>query len=388
MYYTVELYDLPFKPDPKQVIYVEDEYNDTYNRYIQEHYDELVRTFKSVNLNFIYLPKYVAELCSNKSVLYYAPFINDNILNLPNDFLLCHFVRPEDKRNFEPSFVVYNPKVSLEANGFEAYQFCGLKLRIIFQEIVSTSPYDVASFFKDEVVAKLAKKKKSPIDKEQEAWDKLKRNIIKFGKSIVVEEDDEPVEAKRCKRPQKEDKPKRAITEVEQMDEEMKAKSARAKKEVEGLLRMGISQLLLENILFGKPELSHLLITKDNRLILSDYKNMEIVLPPFNKAIYLFFLRHEEGVRFKELIDFKDEIVELYKRTKAPYFSLKAHESVNKLVELPEGRDNNRVNEEVSKINSTIKLLIDERIAKHYCIDGDMGEEKKITLPRDLVKWE
>lgn len=386
--YTVDLYDLPFKPDPKQVIYVEDEYNDTYNRYIQEHYDELVRTFKSVNLQFIYLPKYAAELCRNQSVLYYAPFINDDIINISNDFLLYHFVRPEDKRNFEPSFVVYNPNLSLEANGYVAYQFCGFKLRIIFQEIVSTSPYDVASFFKDEVVTKLAKKKKSHLNKEEEAWDKLKKCILKFGKSIVVEEDDEPVEAKRCKRLQKADKPKRAITELDQMDEEMKAKSARAKKEVDGLMQMGISQMLLENILFGKPKLSHLLITKDNRLILSDYKNMEIVLPPFNKAIYFFFLRHEEGVRFKELIDFKDEIVELYKRTKAPYFSLKAHESVNKLVELPEGRDNNRINEEVSKINSTIKLLIDERIAEHYCIDGKIGEEKKITLPRDLVKWE
>ena len=52
--------------------------------------------------------------------------------------------------------------------------------------------------------------------------------------------------------------------------------------------------------------LSRLLVTKDYRLFFGDDK-LEVKMRPICKAVYLLFLRHPEGIRFKELPDYREE---------------------------------------------------------------------------------
>lgn len=85
---------------------------------------------------------------------------------------------------------------------------------------------------------------------------------------------------------------------------------------VDLLRRKGISDVILSQIIFPKPPLSTLRITKDYRLFLSEYNNVEIHMTPIVKAVYFLFLRHPEGILFKELIDYRDELDMLYRSVK------------------------------------------------------------------------
>ena len=46
----------------------------------------------------------------------------------------------------------------------------------------------------------------------------------------------------------------------------------------------------------------------------------------------------------------------------------------------------NSINEKCARIRGAFQF--DDRVAKHYYVDGLRGEPKKIALPRDLVVWE
>lgn len=47
-----------------------------------------------------------------------------------------------------------------------------------------------------------------------------------------------------------------------------------------------------------KPKLSKLVVTKDLRIFLPDYENMEITMEPLVKAVFLLFLKRPEGIMF------------------------------------------------------------------------------------------
>ena len=96
---------------------------------------------------------------------------------------------------------------------------------------------------------------------------------------------------------------------VDKMLEEVRFK-------VDLLRRKGISDVILSQIIFPKPPLSTLRITKDYRLFLSEYNNVEIHMTPIVKAVYFLFLRYPEGILFKELIDYRDELDMIYRSVK------------------------------------------------------------------------
>jgi hypothetical protein len=48
----------------------------------------------------------------------------------------------------------------------------------------------------------------------------------------------------------------------------------------------------------------------------------------------------------------------------------------------------NSINEKCARIREAFVGQFDEHFAKNYYIDGKRGEPKKISLPRELVKWE
>ena len=46
----------------------------------------------------------------------------------------------------------------------------------------------------------------------------------------------------------------------------------------------------------------------------------------------------------------------------------------------------NSINEKCARINGAFQF--DEKLARHYYIEGKRGEPKRIVLPRNLVVWE
>lgn len=55
-----------------------------------------------------------------------------------------------------------------------------------------------------------------------------------------------------------------------------------------------------------------MVITENYDIILPDYHNMTIKMEPLVKAVYILFLRHEEGILFKCLSDYREELYDIY----------------------------------------------------------------------------
>jgi len=169
------------------------------------------------------------------------------------------------------------------------------------------------------------------------------------------------------------------------------------------LRKMGRSDLLLRAI--GVPmleelrleaartRLSRMLITKDYRFILVDYDNREVVLQPIHKAVYLLFLAHPEGIEFKRLSEYQDELRDYYRKTSMGMDEQKIEEGISRLVNPLD----NAINEKCSRIKKTFLSMMDEYTANYYIISGHVKRHmegsnktwyerlKIITLPRELV---
>ena len=160
------------------------------------------------------------------------------------------------------------------------------------------------------------------------------------------------------------------------------------------LLLRAIGVPLLEELRIeaARGELSRLVITEDYRFVLADYNNKEVELQPVHKAVYLLFLAHPEGIEFKRLADYREELTGYYQKTARMMDKDKIVESVDKLVNPLD----NAINEKCSRIKKVFLDMMDEYRASYYIISGHTKKHiagrvwyerlKVITLPRELVE--
>ena len=132
---------------------------------------------------------------------------------------------------------------------------------------------------------------------------------------------------------------------------------------------------------FTEP--SRLEITPYNHpLLLPDY-NLEFCFGAQIKALYILFLRHPEGIRIKEIADYKQEFMSLYLRCSNRTDTDKLRESVDKLLDVC---NRNTLDAKKSQCNSTIRGVIPNGdLNCHYVIEVARGEKHKINLDRSLV---
>ncbi|MBO7045745.1 MAG: hypothetical protein J6W38_05265, partial [Prevotella sp.] len=133
------------------------------------------------------------------------------------------------------------------------------------------------------------------------------------------------------------------------------------------LLLRAIGVPLLEELRIeaAKGKLSRLVITKDYRFILVDY-NKEVELQPVHKAVYLLFLAHPEGIEFKRLADYREELTRYYMATAKMLDKEKIIEGIDHLVNPLD----NAINEKCSRIKKVFLDLMDEYTASYYYISG------------------
>ena len=131
-------------------------------------------------------------------------------------------------------------------------------------------------------------------------------------------------------------------------------------------------------------KLSRLIITKDYRILLPDYFNLEVKMEPLVKAVFLLFLRHPEGIVFKCLPDYREELIDIYKDLRPLGLNNRSLQSIEDVT----NPCLNSINEKCARIRAAFINKFDEHLAKNYFVTGERGEAKKIALPRDLVVWE
>lgn len=319
------------------VIYFEWEYSEPVNRYITKNYERIVEAFEREHLTFVYPPKMFADL--EASVKYSHPdAVNPDIKSYTveefykaiTDNIIA--IGSHNPMLFIPDFH-NSARYPAEQLGDFAYSNYGYEINY-----VNDNQFDyVFNRQLDEI---------------------LHFHIIRYCTEGAEGED---------------------YADYESINDIAKEIQAR----INQLYTMGVSEYVISKIVeLPKPKLSPLLITEDFRIFLPDYNNMEITMPILSKVLYFFYLRHPEGVLFKELRDHKKELSELY-RTISPREDMeKMEKSINDIVDSTK----NSVNEKCSRIKAAFVSQFNDNLAYNYYISGFAGNPKEIRLDRSLVQ--
>ena len=346
-------FKLEGKLAPKELIYVASEEDKELTDLFENKPEVFEGWGQMMGFHVVYLPLLMKRL-SNKEVLQYrAPYISEAEVAstaIGNDFLLQYLENPGEKGRIKHGFI-RTEDIHRGGDGKD-------KAINRFYPLSSQSGEPIA-----DQLHKIGKQ----ISFEKSQHENLLeyRNFDDFGNIPDISEADAHFNSQIDNE------------NTDDLIEEVKIK-------ITMLRQRGISQYLLEQLIHPDDRLSKLVITKDFRLILPDYNNMEIKLEPLAKAVYLLFLNHPEGILFKYLPDYREELAKIYNRLKPTGLTDRAIQSIedvtNPLL--------NSINEKCARIRGAFVGQFDDHIARHYYIDGHRGEAKKIALPRELVIWE
>ena len=155
------------------------------------------------------------------------------------------------------------------------------------------------------------------------------------------------------------------------------------KERIRKLKDYGMSEKELTSLLEMEQPLLKLTVSRNYRLYFGEQR-VEIRMEPLVKAVYLLFLRHPEGIIFKNLPDYRQELIKIYSDVRPWGLTDRALQSIedvtNPLL--------NSINEKCARIKKTFLSLMGSDMSEHYYIKGTRSEPKGIALPRDLVTWE
>ena len=155
------------------------------------------------------------------------------------------------------------------------------------------------------------------------------------------------------------------------------------KEKMNILKKCGMSEEEIISQLFCCQPLPKLIISRSYRIFLGDERK-EVHLEPLVKAVYLLFLKHPEGIVFKDLPDYRKELALLYNKVRPWGLTDRALKSIEDVT----NPMLNSINEKCARIRKAFGALLDSRVAEQYYIKGVRGKAKKIALPRELVAWE
>jgi hypothetical protein len=329
---------MPFLPDPKQIIYIEDKYNPLFNKFIEQHYEKINELFRRGNYNFVFIPLTIKKIRSGNAVQYYQP-------NLKDKFIHYNKLSPQK---------IYDFLIGEEINikpGFIQYQKT--------QDTVSFFSYFQIPFFEEE---DLWKQLHFYIDRVS-----VSQNIFSQPKTIRREpgkgedaDDDFPTEAKKL------------VAEIQER--------------IGRLQQIGINEMVLKSLFSfdSDRKLSRMVITKDYRIVLPDYNAMEIQLSPLPKAVFFLFLKYPEGILFKHLSNYKEELMNIYLKLSNRESLADMEKSIDDVIDPTK----NAINEKCSRIREAFVKEFDETLAQHYFILGDRQTPKRIVLDRELLTIE
>lgn len=322
-------------PEDRQIVYIENEYDEAVNNFIIENYEVICSQFRYYGYRFCYLPIVNKDVNDNEIISYYAPYRGSiKKKTVGNDYLLRGM--PADERTkIHPSLL---------------YCFAADN-RIYYKRAVIDLENDSDNYFKS-----LLETIVNDIDSNTPRIRySLSANHAMYD-YVQAEYPD---------------------METQQLIKEIEAR-------VSQLAQKGISERILQQIV-SKPEVvSRMYITRDYRIILTDYNDMEIAMTPLVKAVYFLFLRHAEGIVFKHLMDYRTELQKIYEDIKGESLDDKKMQSIIDATDPTK----NSINEKCARIREAFITRFDERLAVNYIIQGERGEAKRIPLHREFIEWQ
>lgn len=347
-------FQLKGKLDSKELVYVACEEDKVLTNLFETKPEVLEGWGQMIGFHVIYLPLLMKRLKEKRVLRYRAPYLTDAEIDniaIGNDFLLQYLDNPEDKDKIKQGFIRTEDIHKGSDGKFRATNR--------FYPLSSTSGEPLA-----DQLHKIGKQ----ISKERDGLG------LYLDKTIETFDDWGDVVCEPTNTGDSDEQRKETIDDL--MNE--------VRERIAKLRQRGIAEYILEQLIHPDDRISRLIITKDYRIVLPDYQNMEIKMEPIVKAVYLLFLKHPEGIVFKCLPDYREELADIYNRLRPMGLSDRAIQSIedvtNPLL--------NSINEKCARIRAAFISEFDDYMAKYYYIDGPRGEAKRIALLRDLVVWE
>lgn len=148
---------------------------------------------------------------------------------------------------------------------------------------------------------------------------------------------------------------------------------------------------LLHSMLQDTPHLmtihaenqSRILIDKNARIFLPDYSGEEVRMPFLAKTVFLFFLLHPEGVEFKRMHNYLQELCDIYQQVSIDknMGMTKIRQVLDNLVEPV----NNSIYEACSIIKKRLLNVVAPLQVNTYCVTGRRGGCHYIQADRNLL---
>jgi len=142
-------------------------------------------------------------------------------------------------------------------------------------------------------------------------------------------------------------------------------------------------ELLSKKSFLDQAEAAPLFITRDFRIFLGSRHGEEIRMRPMSKAVFLLFLKHPEGIDFKEISSYKAELRKLYARVSRKG----TNEEIDRCLERILDSGSHELNVAASRIAESMAGRIDRELLPSYVISGERGGRKQVRLDRRLVVW-
>lgn len=403
--------NLPFVPISGQVIYVESSYHERLNTFIHDHYIWLRELFENCGFEFCYLPS-----LSEEAIRYRVPTLTPEkcreiIEHLPS--LAQYAVGAEV---IEPSLVFALDFPIEDAHGNTILQSVAIKekwylsLKWTFK-LLANKIKRAARDLKQDYYKHRPRRQKTSEDIKQDDTvgakkeeENRKSSAVRFCiendekqksasstgdthfsieeepgsifESIRFSIDDNYVPKTNNKSESSDYADDQFGFQAEEIIEEIKVR-------IRALQVRGVNTLFLHDLIDECEHVSRLRITKDFRIFLIDY-NMEVRLSVLPKAVFLLFLHHPEGIRFKELADYYSELLQIYLKLNPIGGRMRQEQSIRDIT----NPCSNSINEKCARIREAFVSNFDERLAKNYFITGRRGEPKRIVLDPSMVIWE
>lgn len=411
--------ELPFRPGHNQVFYIENGYDVDVNNFIRSRYFDLKSMFSNIGMDFYYLPYLLREHDIEAKVRYYAPYLSPKLLvtKVQSNAFVQYLPDADTKSSLKPSFIFegtqegysgdarfllvelsdidFTKPDSLEclisqiAQSREAYYLKMMRNEVQRSEssicyerrcieepaeMSMPSPSAAPSFDIERIEEERSARSKPKASQSNTGM--LGRILRRFG----LDEDKSLDGADDYQAPEK--------TEEELAEEQSLIETAKVLRElrmtVQRLRLEGVSLMAIHEFIDKQEPLSRMIITPDYRIFLPDYNDMEIEMGALPKAIYFLYLRYPEGIIYKHMQDYYNELLNIYKQLRPNTDEARLNLTITKVVN-PLG---NALNENIARIRKAFVEKFDEHLANNYIITGERGSQYSIPLDRDLIIWE
>lgn len=340
-YILVNKKDLKFIPSEYEVVYFEREYCKELNEIISSHFSEFAGMAESHGVRFIYLPEYNKSQSGHdysENVSYLNPAIYGN-----RDALDEYLTYQDLAAAYNVTDEIKVPCLLHCMSQYDDTEYVKFSVRII--ESLSYESFAI----------------------EFQAYlNCIYHDYVRF--RLLTDEEYEKYMSQ--------------FTADERFDDDVLRISEEIRSKIMELESRGLSSIIIRKLVGEVPDKpGRLYIDLRNRIFLPDYNNMEIKLSPIQKTVYFLFLRHPEGIYFKDLTDYKNELYGIYSSISGRTDPDAMFQSIDRLTDPYD----NSINEKCARIRMAFVSRFNEELARWYYIDGRKGEKKRIRLPRELI---